>query len=39
MLAVAFGATLAAGLAGTLLPAVRSTMSRPVEDLREGRSF
>ena len=38
-LALAFAATVAAGLVGTLLPAVRSTLSRPVDDLREGRSY
>ena len=38
-LVLAFAATVAAGLVGTLLPAVRSTFSRPVDDLREGRSY
>lgn len=39
VLALAYLATIAAGLAGTILPAVRSTYSSPVNDLREVRRF
>ena len=39
VLAVAFLVTIVAGLAGTIIPAVRSTTSSPVDDLGEVRRF
>ena len=36
LLLLAYGTTLFAGIAGTLLPAIRSTHSPPVEDLKEA---
>ena len=39
ILVIAFVVTLAAGLAGTIVPAVRSTSSSPADDLREVRRF
>lgn len=39
LLLLAFGITLLAGVAGTIIPAVRSTYSSPVSDLKEVRRF
>jgi len=39
LLVVAYGATVAAGLAGTMIPAIRSTYSSPVQDLKEVGRF
>ncbi|HIH02278.1 TPA: FtsX-like permease family protein [Thermoplasmata archaeon] len=39
LLLIAYSATLAAGLVGTLIPALRSTFTSPVEDLKEVRRF
>ena len=36
LLLLAYGTTLLAGIAGTLVPAIRSTQSPPVEDLKEA---
>ncbi len=39
VLAIAFAATVAAGLVGTLVPAIKSMSSSPADDLREVRRF
>jgi hypothetical protein len=39
LLVIAYLATLAAGLVGTMIPALRSTFTSPVEDLKEVRRF
>jgi ABC-type antimicrobial peptide transport system permease subunit len=39
LLLLAYGITLLAGVAGTIIPAVRSTYSSPVADLKEVRRF
>lgn len=39
LLVTAFGVTIVAGLVGTMIPAIRSTFTSPVEDLKEVRRF
>ncbi len=39
LLAIAYCVTLVAGLVGTMIPAIRSTRTSPVEDLKEVRRF
>ena len=39
LLVIAFCVTLAAGLVGTVIPALRSTRTSPMEDLKEVRRF
>jgi hypothetical protein len=39
LLVVAYGVTVLAGLAGTMIPALRSTFTSPVADLKEVRRF
>ena len=39
LLVTAFAVTLVAGLVGTMIPAIRSTFTSPVEDLKEVRRF